>query len=131
MFWRAYEYSAFLFVNNIKEYNVIHNYFKNIGQDVVYVGFPGSYYDKIVDLCKQKNYILQNTNEKQIIIKGTFELAGFSKWKSEIIVKNKKKADLVETDILKKIKDYPLATKTPLEAQQFLFSLQNEINGSL
>ena len=44
----AYKHSAFLFVNNIKEYNEMHNYFKNIGQDVVYIGFQDSYYDKIV-----------------------------------------------------------------------------------
>ena len=131
LFWRAYEFSAFLFVNNIKEYKVMYNYFKNIGQDIVYIGFPNSYYDTIVDLCKQKNYTLQNVNDKQVIIHGISEQFGFEVWKSEIIKQNKEKANSIETDILKKIIDYPLATKTPLEAQQFLFSLQNEINGTL
>ena len=53
MFWRAYEYSAFLFVNNIKYYNVMNNHFKNIDQDIVYIGFPGTYYNKIVEQLAQ------------------------------------------------------------------------------
>jgi len=83
LFWRAYEYSAYCFVTNIKSYNVLHKFYKNIGQDIVYIGFPGSYYDKIVDLCKQKNHTLKKVNDKQIIIKGIPEPIGFDEWKSE------------------------------------------------
>ena len=131
LFWRAYEFSAFLFVTNIKRYNVMYNYYKNIGQDVVYIGFPSSYYNTITDLCKEKNYTLQNVNDKQVIIQGISEQIGFEQWKPKIIKQNRENVNSIETDILKKIIDYPLATKTPLEAQQFLFSLQNEINGTL
>ncbi len=36
LFWRAYENSAHLFTQNIKKYNVLYKYYKNIGQNIVY-----------------------------------------------------------------------------------------------
>ena len=53
VFWRAYEYSAFCFVTLINNYNVLHKYFKNIGQDVVYIGFPQSVFSKNELVCRE------------------------------------------------------------------------------
>lgn len=131
IFWRAYERSAFFFVINVKNYNVLHKYFKNIAQDIVYIGFPDTYFDTIADLCKQTNYTLQNVNDKQIIIKGTTEKEGFEEWKNEIINKGKKAIETEENDILKQVSAFPLASKTPIEAQQFIDNIQKQINGDL
>ena len=41
-FFQAYEKSAFRFVKFLREYKVHHKFFKKIGADVVYLGFPDS-----------------------------------------------------------------------------------------
>lgn len=50
LFWRAYEQSAFLFINNIKEYNVTKKYYKNVKQELVYLGFPQNSQAQIEDM---------------------------------------------------------------------------------
>jgi len=109
----------------------MHKYFKNIGQDIVYIGFPDSYFEQIMEICRQKNYALDKISEKIIEIKGFSNNAGFEEWKTQIINKGKNEIDLKENDILKQISDFPLASKTPIEAQQFLDNIQKEINGGL
>jgi hypothetical protein len=39
IFWRAYERSAYRFVNHLTAYRVQLRYYKNIKQDVVYIGY--------------------------------------------------------------------------------------------
>lgn len=39
-FWRAYEQSAYYFVQYIKPYKLLKRYFKIVHQEVVYLGFP-------------------------------------------------------------------------------------------
>lgn len=41
LFWRAYEKSAMIFVNNIRKYALIKKFYKNVGNEIVYLGFPG------------------------------------------------------------------------------------------
>ena len=40
LFWRAYQYSAFAFVNNIKPYNAKKKFIKKVNSDIVFIGFP-------------------------------------------------------------------------------------------
>jgi hypothetical protein len=131
LFWRAYEKSAYLFVTNIKEYNILHKYYKNIGQNIVYIGFPGTYLEQVIEMCRQKKFPFTKTDDKIVEIKGFSQNGDFNNWKNEIINKEKKEIELKENDILKKISDFPLASKTPIEAQQFLDNIQNQIHGTL
>jgi hydroxymethylpyrimidine pyrophosphatase-like HAD family hydrolase len=129
LFWRAYEYSAYCFVTNIKSYNVLHKFYKNIGQDIVYIGFPGSYLEKVIEICRQKKISFTKTDETIVEIKGFLQSADFDSWKNKII--KHKASELEENDILKQISGFPLASKTPIEAQQFLNNIQKQINGDL
>lgn len=47
IFLRAYEHSAYLFVNQIKEYSITKKYYKNAKQEVVYIGFPQNSFSNI------------------------------------------------------------------------------------
>ena len=58
LFYRVYERSAFLFVKHIKEYQVIKKYYKNVKQEVAYLGFPQHVFSKIELVCKEQD--LQN-----------------------------------------------------------------------
>ena len=37
MFWRAYEYSAYTFVKNIKQYNAKKKFIKKVNSDIVFI----------------------------------------------------------------------------------------------
>jgi len=54
LFLRAYEHSAYLFVKYIKAYNLTKKFYKNVKQEVVYLGFPQSSFSKIEAICKEK-----------------------------------------------------------------------------
>ena len=131
LFWRAYEHSAFLFLNNIKKYSITKKYYKNVKKEVVYLGFPENSIGSVEKICNKLKLTLLKA-EKQITIKG---LAGFSKssfedWKNSIeqaIPKNK----LNHGSILDKIRNFPVVSKSPMECQQFLIEIQKELNGTL
>ena len=40
MFWKAYQQAAYLFVSNLRQYQVNRNYVKKVGEDVLSLGFP-------------------------------------------------------------------------------------------
>jgi len=128
LFYRAYEKSAFLFVQHIKEYSISKKYYKNVNAEVVYCGFPGNTLNEILKLAKNKTI---SKNDKQITISG-FELnkQEFKLWKDNIeIVKNEKDQTGFEnlSGLSDKIRNFRVANKTPIECQQFLIELQNEL----
>ncbi len=131
LFWRAYEYSACSFVKNILQYNIQYKYFKGIKQDVVFLGFPQNALQKILDIANNKKYVVEKPDQNRIIITAVPKLSDYFKCKNEIISKVKKESEIPDTDVLKKIADFPLAMKTPIEAQQFLYIIQKQINGNL
>ncbi|MCD4726646.1 MAG: hypothetical protein K8R46_03220 [Pirellulales bacterium] len=130
LFWRAYEYSAYAFAKSIKQYNTKKKFIKKVNSEIVFLGFPDSTLGNILALCKQKGFAV-NKNDKLITIEFKTKKEGFEKWKDEIKdekINNSKKNDAV---LIERIASFPLATKTPMEAQQFLYKLQMEINGNL
>lgn len=42
LFYRAYQHSAFQFINNVKSFKAVKKYYKAVGGDVVVLGFPTS-----------------------------------------------------------------------------------------
>jgi len=55
LFIRVYERSAYLFVKHIKSYKLTKKFYKNVKQEVAYLGFPQSSFSKIEDICKEQN----------------------------------------------------------------------------
>jgi len=130
LFWRAYEYSAFAFVVNIKPYNAKKKFIKIVNSDIVFIGFPDITMANILDSCKQKGLVV-NTNDKLIKIELSTKEGGFDKWKDEIKVEDSNNSKNNDPSLKERIASFPLATKTPMDAQQFLYELQMEINGNL
>jgi len=146
LFWRAYEQSAYLFSINVRQYHVIRKHFKNIAMDIVYLGFPHSVKQ---DVLKSINSQDIQSDEKQIIITGyQIDEAGFQEWKNSITIPEPewkdcssvaepntqysgKKPANPEQPLLEKILRFPVAAKTPIECQQFIIEIQNQINGSI
>ena len=130
LFLRAYEYSAYAFIKNIKQYNAKKKFIKIVNSDIVFIGFPDSILPNILDLCKQKGFAI-NKNDKLITIELKTKKEGYVKWKNDIEIADSSKVKKNDTTIIERITSFPLATKTPMEAQQFLYKLQMEINGNL
>jgi len=55
IFWRAYETTLYLLTTHIKPLKVLVRRYKNIGQDIVYGGFPDSVLTEVLNKCKEKN----------------------------------------------------------------------------
>lgn len=132
IFWRAYERSAFLFIKNIKEYQLTKKFYKNVNQEIVYLGFPQTSFSNIEELCKSLKLSIKK-KENQIIITGIEQskINSFNDWKKEIpIYQNSKTFPklALENKIAGKIRNFSVVSKTPIECQQFIIELQNELN---
>lgn len=146
LFWRAYEQSAYLFAKHVRKYQVIRKHFKNVEKDIVFLGFPHSAKE---DVLKSINSTDIQSDEKQVSIYGfQMDEPGFLEWKSTIELKAAalpyhslasepqmsytfNKQDNPEKSMLDMIQKFPVASKTPVECQQFIIEIQKQINGSL
>lgn len=77
-FYRAYQYSACLFARHIKEYKVHHKFYKNVQQEVFYLGFPAHHLQKLLMETEAKlptNVTIECCGERdedqRVILKGT------------------------------------------------------------
>jgi hypothetical protein len=143
IFWRAYEKSAMLFHQDIKSYEIKTKHFKGINATLVFIGFPDTGMEKIKSICFEKGFEIR-IQDKQIKIFGFTGVDGFDEWKISFINNqpmttehnrdNKIKAQRIgldEKELIESIRSFPIASKTPMECQQFLYQLQNCINGTL
>jgi len=132
IFWRAYELSAMLFSYHIKDFKLIKRYVKCAGQHIVYMGFPDSALEGILNEVKGKGYHVEKQNNDIIALSGFKTDGNFEQWKSEIpIVTADKKTGKQFEIIIKKIKNYPVANKTPVETLEFMANIQKEIIESI
>ena len=66
IFWRAYEKSAYLFSLYIKAYQITKKYYKNVGSEVVYLGFPDSSLNNILKITDKHTVERQKPNIKNL-----------------------------------------------------------------
>ncbi len=135
LFIRVYERSAYLFVKHIKAYNLTKKFYKNVKQEVVYLGFPQSNFSKIESICKEINLPVEK-EKNQIKIKGlaNFIEEEFINWKNNIpliesegVALSPRSHSLKENKIIEKIRNFSVISKTPIECQAFIVELQNEL----
>ena len=99
------------------------------------MGFPSSKMDTITERCSTKGYEVKE-EESMITIDCQTDIARYNVWKQEqrnSKLDNDKKISNIDTqeDVLSEIATYPLATITPMEAQQFLYDNQMRLNGDI
>ena len=137
LFIRVYERSAYLFVKHIKAYSITKKFYKNVKQELVYLGFPQSSFSKIEGICKEKNLKLKEENN-QIEITGlaSFVEEEYISWKNEMplteieaVTLSPRSHSLKENEIIEKLRNFSVVSKTPIECQSFIVELQTEING--
>lgn len=126
-FWAAYEQSAF-YIAQHKGYKPTKKYIKIIGKWVVSLGFPNAEtliaeltQAKRIDTCNKQGNVIE------IVLNESIDRTDFERWKSEVEDKSEKQPTLQAPDIESRIRAFPLAHKTPMEAFMFLKELQEKI----
>lgn len=130
LFYKAYEYSAYLFVHFIKKYNVRKKYLKNIACEVVSIGFPKATFEKIVD----KNIKFVDEGDTRILLLDEeIDEAKYESWKADIALvidaKPVVKPDIsenteIEAKLVDLIRSFRIENKTPMDCMLFIAELK-------
>lgn len=126
-FWVGYEQSA-LAIHREKGYKPTKKYVKCVGEEVVTAGFPNSIMEQwqaagaVQEVVTPNIYILKLDNAI------TDEM--LTQWKATLCItpKNVEKVEATgHQDLIDRILQFPLAHKTPIEAFDFIKTLQLEV----
>jgi len=141
VFWIAYEQSAYL-VSQVKTLKPTKKYVKTVGQEVVSVGFPDNALPNVL-----LSFRLISQNDSQVVAESNvaIELASYEAWKSELPLRTTEPLPQPLStregrssfscgegggeviSILKKLRIFSLADKTPMECMFFLSDLQKQL----
>ncbi len=96
---------------------------------MVYIGFPDIILPQMEALSQSKGLKFEKCNEKHCCISGFEQDNGFEQWFKSIpiatiAIRGTKSYD----EMVKKIKEYPVFYKTPLETVQFVAELQTNLS---
>ncbi len=83
MFWKAYQQAAYLFVSNLRQYQVNRNYVKKVGEDVLSLGFP------VPSSAKILSGVNYEEDEERISIPlsiGCFCEEDYLKWRESVTI---------------------------------------------
>jgi hypothetical protein len=135
-FLRAYNHSAWLFYCCISKYKVIRKYSKAQQKDVYFLGFPAS---KLLDLVDGRSCAKTDFGY-DITLKPDETPAdeGYEQWTKDVPVEAASRANAsvmplagreLEVAVCNKIREFPLETKTPVEALVFLSEMRKLLIG--
>ena len=134
VFYIAYERSAWLFSMAVHTFKVKKQFVKCVAQDVVSVGFPMSALERYIAGCKVdevEGLVRLSLPGDKIPLVDDFEQWKEcqqcipSKLKSETANNDVDENDIPMSDIIKRIKEFPIECKTPVECMLFLIELKN------
>ena len=135
-FVRAYNHSAWLFYCCISKYKVIRKYSKAHQKDVYFLGFPVS---KLLDLINGRGYAKTDFGYDITLKPGEVPAEeGYEQWTKEVPVEAASRAEAsalplsgreLEGAVCKKIREFPLETKTPVETVVFLSEMRKLLIG--
>ena len=135
-FVRAYNHSAWLFYCCISKYKVIRKYSKTQQKDVFFLGFPVS---KLLELANGR--VCDKTDFGYDITLKPDEVPaeeGYETWTKEVPVEAASRAEAsaiplsgreLENAICRRIREFPLETKTPVETVVFLSEMRKLLVG--
>lgn len=133
-FYRAFERSAYLFVNYVRQYEVKRKFVKVVNSDVVDIGFPKSVLDRLghdVEEC--------NSGCKLIKLDSAIDEQSFQIWRNSVPQETAKhqvlqmpqispvqqaSADTTEHLVAERIRQLNMASMTPMQCMVLLSELQ-------
>jgi hypothetical protein len=139
LFYKCYNEDAMLFVKQVREYKVSSKYIKNVGAEVLSLGFPASEIEKenltlqsILEaieatVYKEEPYGIVFSLKKDIKQNYLEYFEEIQKSKNIVAEKqlgyNKSTNDL----LVKKIQEFDLANSTPMQGLAFIQELKSQI----
>ena len=147
-FYRAYEWSAWLFVRYIGQLKVTRVNVKDGGEGAVFVGFPVQSLPKFVP----EEYAVRDEGEKCVVVELPDDVFGgepdierlkedFANWKSSVpqpVKRASMRQDLKDgagegqprhlTSIMAQVLSFPLEQKSPMECMSFIASLKQQLS---
>ena len=146
MFYRAYEWSAWLCVRYVNEFKVTRREQKNDEGSIVFIGFPIASFNKFVpeDATVEQgegHLVLHLPMDDKPELKDAPALEeAFANWKGSIPVAVPKKGNVRDdlrntggeaprhmSEIMLSIVAFPIEQKTPIESMAFLAQLKQQI----
>ena len=124
MFFKAYERSAYLFVHHVRAYQVQCKYYKVCNGDVVSIGFPQKTLPSLGCV-----YVENADGTVSIPVDTEIDEQAFQEWKAYLPKAQPMSVDGsgeegVEDDVLQLLRQFNLASSTPMEAMLFVSDLQ-------
>ena len=123
MFLKAYQSSAYLFFNNVKEFKTIKKHYKAAGCNVIMLGFPST---RFAELFPEEDSSKAAGAYIRISCK-SFDRADYKRWFDSIELQSVK-SEQAEPDILAKIRQFSVERATPLECMMFLSELKSDLD---
>ena len=136
-FYRAYNHSAWLFQCCIAEHKVMRKFLKALNSDIYYVGFPEkSLFNNIGERKSTKTeYGFDiELSEDEVPNEDAYE-----DWKMTIETAQSSKGDFnslplagadAEREVIRRLRDFPLESKTMIECAVFVSELRKLLNNS-
>ena len=128
VFYKAYNEGAFLLKD--KNYKVAVKKIKSVENEVLSIGFPISFFDKIRENKESEefdNYVSLQSNI-------AYSNKMYSEWRNNQLANNSNSSDTSNSTknfdtkvLIDSIKNYPLANKTPMDAFLFIKEIQKLI----
>jgi hypothetical protein len=137
-FWIAYEQSAYYFWQQ-KGYKPTKKFVKTLGLEVVSIGFPQNAYEILMNTILTPILEKNEPYTKVFILGDPIDTDAFKAWKLDLPLRSepeKEEKKLMGIDpapvefsagineLLQKLREFPLADKTPLECMIFLSELK-------
>ena len=150
-FYRAYEWSAWLFVRHVSDFKVTCRMFKNIEQNVAFIGFPltsaGKFMPDGFQMTPFADGSMQVIFPSSMIsdeVEPAALSAEYANWKQSLQVteSTKAKRERTESDnamkvsapaqsltqIMQRVLAYPIESKSPLESMAFLADIKLQLS---
>jgi len=133
MFWRVYNRSAFLFTKHVKALKLTKKFYKIVGRNMVYGGFPDTILLKVLEKAGGMFKILeQEERMMKLVLRGESENIKetiYSEWFEEIEELYPQEKQYTCKDLVEDIKSFSILESTPIESQLFLVQLQKQVHG--
>lgn len=137
-FWKAYEYSAYIFVFAVMNCKPKKQVFREIDSEMVHIGFPLASLEKLKD---KFSFVSKEDTSCTIKPLSFTPTLSFEEWKKSIALYTPQRKEMSQLkneilngsneNIVNKILAFNIESKTPMECMMFLSDLKNMLNGKI
>ena len=120
VFYKVYNEGVFLLQK--LNYKTTVKQYQKTKEKYVSIGFPESVLEKLK--LQYKTVGNENTNNLMLYYGSIFDESDFKNWKNKMLLTENASS---KSDILIEIKNYPLASKTPIEVFMWVAAMQQKL----